>query len=154
MDTDIWTNSANKSFISLIGHCTFHDFKQQVVVLNSKPFENNHTGRNIARCMVEQVDEWKIPIYKVHNVLHDNASNMVCGIDNISPYQSLPCFIHTTQLVIKDTILTQPVVVNVLAKCRALNTNLRKSPPNRAIFDQHLTALKFPKKWVLLEIWK
>ena len=150
IDTDLWSNLAKKNFISLMAHCTFPNFDQQLVVLNSKPFNESHTGHNICKIMNEMIDEWKIPPHKIHNIIHDNASNMNLGLEGECEFASLRCFIHTTQLVIKDTILTQKSVQNVLDKCRNLNKHLRQSTPSRNALVRVLKRLRMNPEMMTL----
>ena len=65
----------------------------------------SHTGVNINDMIKSMITEFDIPKYKIHNIVHDNCSNMVLGITKTSDYDSLPCYIHTTQLCIDDCIL-------------------------------------------------
>ena len=142
IDTDLWSNLAKKNFISLMAHCTFPNFDQQLVVLNSKPFNESHTGHNICNIMKDMIKEWEIPPHKIHNIIHDNASNMNLGLEGECEYASLRCFIHTTQLVVKDTILTQKSVQNVLDKARLLNKHLRQSTNSKNALVRVLKSLK------------
>ena len=135
-DTDIWSNTSKQQYISLIGHCTFNNFDQQCIMLNCYPFKDSHTGVNICDNLSHLIRDWEIPKYKVHNIVHDNAANMVSGIDSISDFTSLRCFIHTTQLIITDCILEQVSVSNVLEKCRKFNTYFKLSSGRTEAFLQ------------------
>ena len=148
IDTDIWSNYFKKQFISLVAHCTFENFDQQMIVLNSKPFDDSHTGKNICNIMNEMVNDiWVIPKYKIHNIIHDNASNIVLGAEYL-PYESLRCFIHTTQLVIKDCILTQTSVEKLIKNCRNLNNHLKASCKSKHEFQKCLTECGLSKDLV------
>ena len=49
--TDIWTSSTNlNAFISLTAHFITVDFEQQILVLNTKPFSQSHTGKIFPIC--------------------------------------------------------------------------------------------------------
>ena len=135
-DTDIWQNLAKNQFISLVAHCVFSDFKQQYVVLNSFPFPDSHTGVRIGEMISSGIREWGIPSYKVHAIVHDNASNMNLGIDELSGYEGLRCFVHTTQLVIKDGVLQQVSVKNVLTKCRKFYSYFHQSAARTTLFKK------------------
>ena len=52
------------------------------------------------------MNEFLIPASKVGLVARDNAANMVAGIREAG-YKSLPCFLHTLQFVLNDTIFVQ-----------------------------------------------
>ena len=72
------------------------------------------------------IDQCNISHYKIHFIVHDNASNMVRGIEN-SIYDTLPGFIHTLQLVLKECMFQQRGVSDVIAKCKNLHTHFSKS---------------------------
>ena len=52
-------------------------------------------------------------------MLRDNGSNMIKAMDEAC-LQSFGCFAHPLQLVIHDGLLTQCVVVDLLAVCRSI----------------------------------
>ena len=133
-DTDLWSNDTRQQYMSLIGHCTFNNFDQQYIMLHSYPFSESHTGANINSNLNELIRKWNIPKYKVHNIVHDNAANVIRGIDLLSDYNSLKCFIHTTQLVIGDCILKQPAVINVIQKCHQFIAHFKNANVRWAVF--------------------
>ena len=124
--TDIWS-SGEKMFISCTAHCIFENFDQQVLLLHVSPFSNSHTGEQIEKILKDMIHDFDIPDKKVHQICHDNASNMVLGVQNTG-YASLSCFIHTTQLAIKGSIFNQASVRNVIAKCRNICSHFHRSP--------------------------
>lgn len=126
IDTDIWGALSSDSFISFTAHCVFEDFEQQVVVLRVMPFCTNHTGDNITEWINDMIKSYKIPREKIHNIVHDNATNMVLGVENTG-IDSLRCFLHTNQLTIGDCILDQAYVKNILSKSRDLTSHFSRS---------------------------
>ena len=86
-----------------------------MLVLHTKPFNDSHTSVNISEMVYSMIDEFSLPHYKIHNIVHDNASNMTNAINVLSDFNSLPCFTHTTQLVVNNAVLEQPSV-SVLLK--------------------------------------
>ena len=65
------------------------------------------------------LDSWKVPKTRVHTVVRDNTANMVAGIEQCS-LPAIGCAIHTLQLVIKDCILCQCSVSDMLARCQKM----------------------------------
>ena len=124
--TDFWCASACDQFLSLTAHCIFENFDQQAVVLHAMPFKHKHTGENINETIDKMISNFNIPTYKIHSIVHDNASNMVKGIGD-SNYDSLPCFIHTSQLALDQCIFQQPCVTNLISKCKNLHSHFSKS---------------------------
>ena len=76
--------------------------------------------------METMINQFKIPKYKVHTIVHDSASNMLKGIEN-SHYNSLPCFTHTTQLALNDCIFDQISVKNIVNKCKNIYSHFNNS---------------------------
>ena len=124
--TDIWSSNSKDSYISCTGHCVFENFDQQVLVLHVKPFPKSHTGENISEIIRNMINNYDIPKNKIHEIVHDNASNMICGIGS-SGFDSLTCFIHTVQLAINECILTQGYVADTITKCKKLAAHFSRS---------------------------
>ncbi|XP_047123791.1 zinc finger BED domain-containing protein 4-like [Hydra vulgaris] len=83
--------------------------------------------KNISEYLHKGLVSFEIPHSKIHIVLRDNAANMVAGVRD-SGFRSIPCFIHTIQLCIHDSILSQKSVKDILACCRCLATHFHHSP--------------------------
>lgn len=119
--TDIWTRDAGgDSFISWTAH--YIDpitFTQEECVLQVCPFAGSHTAPAISEMITKLLDSWKIPKTRVHTVVRDNAANMVAGIEQCG-LPAISCAIHTLQLVIKDRILAQCSISDMLARCRKI----------------------------------
>ena len=74
---------------------------------------------------MQQVHEgWEIQKEQVHLIVHDNASNMVKAMRE-DAYPDLGCFAHT---LIDDGVLTERVVIDVLANCRKIVRHFKHSP--------------------------
>lgn len=123
--TDIWSTGKNM-FISLTGHCVYPNFDQQAVLLHTAPFLDNHTGVNISDLIKSMVETYKIPENKIHQIVHDNATNMICGVE-LTGYNSLTCFLHTTQLGINECIFNQAYVKRIIDKCKRIAEHFNKS---------------------------
>ena len=94
------------------------------------------------------IDEFSLPNYKIHNIVHDNASNMTNAIKVLSDFNSLPCFTHTTQLVVDNAVLQQPSVQSLMKKCKAIGNYLSHSTKAYHLLEQlqremNRTVLKF-----------
>ena len=119
--TDIWTRDAGgDSFISWTVH--YIDpitFTREKRVLQVCPFAGSHTALAISEMITKLLDSWKVPKTRVHTVVRDNAANMVAGIEQCG-LPAIGCAIHTLQLVIKDCILCQRSVSDMLARSRKI----------------------------------
>ena len=69
---------------------------------------------------------WSIEKSRVHAVVRDIAANMVAGIEKIK-LPAVGCTIHTLQLDIKDCIMTQCAVIDMLARCRKIVGHFKHS---------------------------
>ena len=120
MTIDIWTSTnCHQSFHNLTAHFVVpKTVEKKDVMLSAWQFDESHTGANISAAVLSRVQEWDIE-KKIICILHDNASNMVSGL-NIANITSLPCLAHTLQLIIKDGILLQQSVVQLLSCARSL----------------------------------
>ena len=58
--------------------------------------------------------------------VRDNAANMVAGIKK-TELPAIGCTIHTLQLVIKDCIMTQHAVIDMLARSRKIVGHFKHS---------------------------
>ena len=63
------------------------------------------------------LENWDITINSAHVFLHDNAFNMKAGMLLLESF-SVPCFIHTLQLIIKDSLFTENNISVLIAKAR------------------------------------
>ncbi|XP_065658221.1 zinc finger BED domain-containing protein 4-like isoform X2 [Hydra vulgaris] len=129
LTTDIWTaDTAKIAFLSITGHWTDPTkFSQETAVLRVIHFPENHTGVHIKEYLQKGLESFKILLSKVHLIVTDNASNMKVVVKN-SGMTSTPCFIHTLQLCIHDSILSQKTFKEILTLCRGIKIHFNHSP--------------------------
>ena len=152
LTSDGWRAKNKEEFMSLTAHCVFSDFKAQSLVLHTKPFTASHTAVNINNMLNSMIDDFKIPVHKIHNIVHDNASNMTLAMVGMSNFNSLPCFIHTTQLVVNDGILLQPSVNTIMAKTKKMGMHLSQSMPAARRLTEIQVDLGKPKLKYIQEV--
>ena len=126
--TDIWTRKAGgDSLISWTAHfINPESFTREERILQVCPFPGSHTAEAISETITKLLDSWSIEKSRVHVVVRDNAANMVAGIEQ-SDLPAIGCTIHTLQLVIKDCIMTQRAVIDMLARCRKIVGHFKHS---------------------------
>ena len=118
--TDIWTNSkTNTSYLSLTAHWLNESFVYIHRVLHCREIEGRHTGLNISANIKDMLQNWRINHNQVHLIVRDNAYNMRLGMV-LSNIASIPCFIHTLQLIIKDSLFADKDVEVLLSKARKI----------------------------------
>lgn len=123
--TDIWTSNSNSSFMCLTAHC-MTNFDPSVCILRVMSFEGHHTSENIADHLKSIVDEYSIPRSKIHVFVRDNGANIVKGINNAG-YDSISCYLHTLQLIIKDSIFEQRIIKDLISNCKQIVGHFKHS---------------------------
>ena len=113
------------------------------MMLASWLFDESHTGANISAAILSRVQTWEIE-EKVVCVVRDNAANMVSGLRTAN-VASLPCLAHSLQLIIKDGVLSQPAVVQLLNCARSLVGHYHRSNVAFNTFRQIQSQLNLPE---------
>jgi len=63
------------------------------------------------------LENWGIPMDRIHVLLRDNAFNMKAGICMLESSTAF-CFIHTLQLIFKDSLFLENNISVLIAKAR------------------------------------
>ena len=144
LTTDIWTSTnCHHSFLSLTAHfIVCASMEKKDVMLTSWLFDESHTGANISSAILSRLQAWEIE-EKVVCVVRDNAANMVSGL-NIANVKSLPCLAHSLQLIIKDGVLLQPSVMQLLSCARSIVGHYHRSNVAFNTFRQIQSQLNLP----------
>ena len=152
MTTDIWTSTnCHHSFLSLTAHFVIpQTMEKKDVMLSAWQFDESHTGANISAAILSRILEWDIE-EKIVCILHDNAANMVSGL-NIANIISLPCLAHTLQLIIKDGVLLQQSVVQLLSCARSLVGHYHRSNVAFDTFHQIQAQLNLPQYMLIQDV--
>lgn len=126
--TDIWSSDVcPMSLLSLTAHWLDASYSPHSAMLQAKNFHGSHTGDAISAAIKEILDQWHIPLTKVHVILRDNASNMKKATNTMG-VRSLSCFAHTLQLVGNEGLLSQRSVSDTIANCRQIVGHFKHSP--------------------------
>ena len=115
LTTDIWTaDTAKIAFLSITGHWIDPTkFSQETAILRVIHFPVNHAGVHMKEYLQKGLESFEILLSKIHLIATDNASNMKAAIKN-SGMTSIPCFIHTLQQFIHDSIFSQKTIKEIL----------------------------------------
>ncbi|XP_060855262.1 E3 SUMO-protein ligase ZBED1-like [Metopolophium dirhodum] len=121
---DLWSSRANESFLTVTCHFIDKDYKMHCTVLSTNKMDINYTSENIATEINLIIKDWDI-VSKVVTIVTDNASSMIkaCQILKI---RHLPCFAHTLNLVVQDSLKLKEVD-HVIKKCKSLVTYFKSS---------------------------
>ena len=113
---DIWANLKTKtSYFYLTAIWSNEIFEYKHLALHCKEKEDSLTGFNICESIKEMLKNWGNPMDSTHVFLRYNAFNMKAGICMIKS-SSTPCFIHTLQLIIKDSLFSENNIIVLIAK--------------------------------------
>ena len=81
---------------SLTAHIIDENYERKFYVLSTEPFDQAHTGPNIAECLQNLLTEFGIE--NVHLILRDAATSMISAMDFLG-CEHFDCMVHKIQLV-------------------------------------------------------
>lgn len=117
LTTDMWTSVSTEAYLTVTCH-VIENWQMREFVLETHVFHGQHTADNISLELRQITEEWGIT-EKVVAVVTDNAANMVAAVHKAG-WRHHPCFAHTLNLVVKDSLKNVPEMVKVLEKCSAI----------------------------------
>ncbi|XP_041566010.1 E3 SUMO-protein ligase ZBED1-like [Drosophila elegans] len=117
---DLWTSSANASFLTVTGHFVYnYELKTASLATKKLLSITNHCSQNIADTLRDIFIEWNI-LEKTVCIVTDNASSMLKACDLLH-IRNLPCFAHTINLVVQDALkVDDPVLQALFTKCKSI----------------------------------
>jgi hypothetical protein len=104
LTTDVWTDRAARSYMSLTIHFVDDKFKAHSKVLGVLHFPGRHGGDRIGAKLDEMLDDWNLDKDKCVLLLRDGAKNAINGA-NFTGIKSMSCFAHSLQLVIAGALM-------------------------------------------------
>ena len=123
--TDLWSSDNQDGYLSFTAHWIDDNWNYKECCLHAQPFNERHTGENIASTFTSCMEQWHIR-EKVHLVLRDNGSNFVAGFRDAG-ILAFGCFAHTLQLVVHDGVLAQRGVQTLLSVSRQVVRHFKHS---------------------------
>ena len=106
MTTDLWTSCTTMGFITITCHFITNTWELKSLVLETIHVNASHTAENIASALLKVANEWNIA-EKVSCAITDNANNIVAAV-KITGWPHLPCFAHTINLIVTNSISEVP----------------------------------------------
>ncbi|KAF2890175.1 hypothetical protein ILUMI_15998, partial [Ignelater luminosus] len=97
--------------------------------------------QNIANALQEIPNRWECPLSKIHVIVHDNGCNTVKAVSEAA-MNTACCFIHTLQLVVKDSLKVEAEVEETIAAGRRLE-DLRIAKYNLERLLEQKRAISF-----------
>lgn len=123
--TDLWSSQAQDSYLSLTGHWIDDSWERKEGCFHAQPFNERHTGEHIKNIVTGCVEKWQLA-GKLHLVLRDNGRNFVAGLRD-AEIPNVGCLAHTLQLVVKEGVLAQRGVEDLLSCCRRIVGHFKHS---------------------------
>lgn len=143
LTTDMWSSSMNDDYLGVTAHFIDEDFTLNHVCLEVIPFpEVSHSATNIKDFLMKTLEEWDLS-EKISAIVTDNGRNMVLAT-NMSPYLHIPCLAHSLQLVVKDGILNNKNVTNLIGTCRRIVGHFKHSSNAYKILRKKQEIVKCP----------
>lgn len=150
--SDGWTaTTSNTSFLSLTANWVTDNYELKSAILRVTPFDVSHTANNISDCLKDTMQQYNIPNNKIHVIVRDNAANMAAGVA-MAEYESLPCFLHTLQLVLNDAIFEQRYVKDLTSVCKQIVGHFNHSPPAFAKYQEYQKNFNLPDHTFIQDI--
>ena len=94
-------------------------------MLETCQIEESHTAENIGATLVDITNRWSIT-EKVICVITDNANNIVAAVQH-NRWSHLPCFAHTLNLIVSNSLQEVPEVRLLLQRCKNIVSYFHKS---------------------------
>ncbi|KAK3891023.1 hypothetical protein Pcinc_005057 [Petrolisthes cinctipes] len=117
--TDIWTSRQTRGFLTVTAHYISSDWNLKSAVLETARMKNDHTTENIAEELTRILKEWNI-LDKVYCITADNSANIVAAVTKFMHAKHVPCFAHTLNLVVHDSIKHTEEIKSVQEKIKLI----------------------------------
>ncbi|KAK4328281.1 hypothetical protein Pmani_001306 [Petrolisthes manimaculis] len=125
LTTDLWTSRAGEAYMSLTCHYISKDWKFRSHILSTSHLPGEHTAHAIAEKLTTEAEEWGIS-EKIQAIVTDNGANMVAGV-RVAGFKQIPCFAHSLNLVVQDSLNSSQSVGPILQKCNSVVTYFHHS---------------------------
>ncbi len=154
LTSDMWTARTTEAYLTLSGHFIDKDWQMQSCNLATIHVAVQHTADNISEILTKITDEWGIT-NKVHAVITDSGANMVSAVRKTC-WKHIPCFSHTLNLIVKDSIKADTSLESILEKCSAIvrffhhstrATDKLKELQSQLHLPQHKLIQAMNKQW-------
>ncbi|KAL6491014.1 hypothetical protein MHYP_G00013590 [Metynnis hypsauchen] len=123
---DGWTSCATHSYITVTSHHIDNEWNMKNYVLQTRIYNEAHTGQNLSVFLRDVCCEWKLEDKKPALVT-DNARNMLLAGAGADMEPHIRCIAHTLNLSSQKALKVETVSA-LLVKIRKLVTFFHKSP--------------------------
>uniref|UniRef100_A0A3Q3QX58 HAT C-terminal dimerisation domain-containing protein n=1 Tax=Monopterus albus TaxID=43700 RepID=A0A3Q3QX58_MONAL len=129
LTTDMWTSRATEAYLTVSCHIIDENWQMQAYVLETCSFPGQHSAENICSELNRVTDEW---------------ANIVAAVRKAG-WAHYPCFAHTLNLVVKDSIKALPDLLHIQQRCSAIVAFFHHSTRAAEKLKEVQNQLKFPE---------
>lgn len=147
LTTDMWTSTATEAYLTVSCHIIDENWQMLAYVLETCSVSGQHTADNICSQLTRIAEEWSIS-EKIQAVVTDNGANMVAAVRKAG-WSHYPCFAHTLNLVVKDSLKAHPDILELQKRSSAIVTFFHHSTRAADKLKEIQKQQKFPEHKLL-----
>ena len=148
--TDMWTSRTKHSYTALTVHYLNNSFELCCHMLDTKEFQEEHTGIQIAAELKEILESWGLSEECLIAATFDNGSNIVNALDQLN-WINIRCFAHTLQLAVLKAVGVS-AVSKALARCRNLVSHFNQTSKSTNLLRKKQADLKHESLCLIQEV--
>ena len=148
--TDAWTSCATNSYVTITAHHISPDWELRNHVLQTRVFNDSHTGRNIGALLKEACADWNI-LDKDPALVTDNARNMIVAGVEAEMRPHLACFAHTLNLA-SQKALQVDTAAKLLGRVRRVVGFLHRNIRGAEILREKQQQLSLPAHKLIQDV--
>jgi hypothetical protein len=123
--TDLWTSCSTEPYITVTIHYINSDWELKSACLQTVALLKDHTGQNVADCLMEIFANWEINPNKIVAATTDNGSNVVLAFELLQILR-ISCFGHNLHLCAKKG-LDSTGIQRALSRCHSVVSLFNRS---------------------------
>ena len=125
LTTDLWTSCATEPYLTVTLHYINSDWELKSVCLQTVSLLKDHTGQNIADCLIEVLANWNLNLRNLVAATTDSGSNVVAAFAILEGMR-ISCFGHNLDLGVKKA-LSDARIQRALARCKSIVSVFNRS---------------------------
>ncbi|XP_005095893.1 zinc finger BED domain-containing protein 1-like [Aplysia californica] len=127
LTTDDWTSWSTKGYMAVTAHFVDSQMQLKSKIIEIRRITSSQTADRIAEELRGIMSAWDITT-KVFAIVTDNAANMIAAIKKLPVYH-VPCFAHTLNIVVQDSLKNLRTLSSAREKVRAKVSHFNVSIP-------------------------
>ena len=122
LTTDMWSSVNMTPYMSLTVHLINNDWEMVSKCLQTSFFPEDHTAKNMAEALKEQLQDWQLDPKNLSAITTDNGANIVAAITKVLCWPWVNCFGHNLHLAVNNTLdepKNKKTIDNTMQRCRS-----------------------------------